>query len=100
MCIRDSYWTAYRLDFDTRERIVAAVSDFDRLLDDGRTAIPVPGGPSRRPDYERRVAGARHGFVFYAPTVDSVPIVPELERRGYRPHRVGTFVVYAPAGPA
>ena len=94
------YWTAYRLDFDTRERIIAAVSNLDGLLDDGRRATPRPGGPSRRPDYERRVGASRHGFVFYAPTVDSVPIVPELQRRGYRPHRVGTFVVYAPPGPA
>jgi hypothetical protein len=92
------YWTAYRLDFDTGERIVAAESSFDRLTPDRAQATPVQRGPSRRPEYERQVRLARHGFVFYRETVDTVPIVPQLERRGYRAHRVGSFVVYAPPG--
>ncbi len=94
------YWTSYRLDFDTRERIIAAESSFDRLTPDRAQATPVQGGPVRRPEYGQRVRRAPHGFVFYRQTVDSVPIVPELERRGYRPHRVGSFVVYARSGRA
>jgi len=94
------YWTAYRLDFDTRERIVAAVSPMNRLTSDRSQATPVEGGTIRRPEYQRRVRQARHGFVFYRPTVDTVPILRALERRGYRPHRVQTFVVYAPPGGA
>jgi len=94
------YWTAYRLDFDTRERIVAAVGLLNRLEPDGTQATPVESGTIRRPDYQRRVRAARHGFVFYRQTLDSVPIVPALERRGYRPHRVQDFVVYAPPGGA
>jgi len=94
------YWTAYRLDFDSRERIVAAVSLLDRLTSDRSQATPVDSGTIRRPEYQRRVREARHAFVFYRRTLDSVPIVPALERRGYRPHRVQDFVVYAPPGAA
>ena len=81
------YWLAYRLDFDTRERIVAVESRFG--------ASPPLAEVRYRP-YARAVKRARHGFVFYRPTVDTVPIVPRLERHGYRRHVVGSYVIYAP----
>jgi hypothetical protein len=83
------YWLAYRLDFDTRERIVAVESRF--------AAVPPLQEDVRYRPYEREVQRARHGFVFYRPTVDSVAIVPQLEQRGYRRHVVGSYVIYAPA---
>jgi hypothetical protein len=83
------YWLAYRLDFDTRERIVAAESRF--------AAIPSGQEDVRYRPYERAVRRSRHGFVFYRPTVDSVAIVPLLEQQGYRRHVVGSYVIYAPA---
>jgi hypothetical protein len=83
------YWLAYRLDFDTRERIVASESSF--------AALPSSREDVRYRPYERAVKRARHGFVFYRPSVASVPIVPQLEQRGYRRHVVGSYVVYAPA---
>ena len=39
---------------------------------------------------------ARHGFVFFDQTIKSIPIVPQLERYGYRRVEVGPFIIYAP----
>jgi hypothetical protein len=83
------YWLAYRLDFDTRERIVAVESRF--------AALPSSREDVRYRPYERAVKRARHGFVFYRQTVGSVPMVPQLEQQGYRRHVVGSYVIYAPA---
>ena len=94
------YWLAYRLDFDTRERIVAVENRFEDLtFERGRVT------PSLQPDvryrpYDREVRGARHGFVFYRQTVGSVPIVARLEQHGYRRHVVGSYIVYAPVDTA
>ena len=90
------YWVDYRLTFDTDERIVATENAFRRLTFEDGQANPTFGQPGRRPEYDREVRRARHGFVFYRETVDTVPIVPELERRGYRRFDVGSLVVYAP----
>jgi len=90
------YWLAYRLDFDTRERITAAES---RLLDvrfDQGQAVPVPDSAGRNPHYGRDVRRSRHGFVFYRPIVGSAQAAEKLRRHGYRAYPVGTFVVYAP----
>jgi hypothetical protein len=83
------YWLAYRLDFDTRERVVAVESRF--------AALPSFQEDVRYRPYDREVKRARHGFVFYRQTVGSVPIVPQLEQHGYRRHVVGSYVIYAPA---
>jgi hypothetical protein len=89
------YWLAYRLDFDTHERITAVESNFTRVrFEDGR-AIPIGQHEVRRPEYDREVRRARHGFVFYKQTVGSIPYVDELERHGYHPIPAGRYVVYA-----
>jgi Dolichyl-phosphate-mannose-protein mannosyltransferase len=90
------YWLAYRLTFDTRERVIAAENALEALTFEGGQAIPSTPEPGRYPPYSRRVRKARHGFVFYEQHLDSIPIVPELRRHGYRRHDVGSFVVYAP----
>jgi hypothetical protein len=90
------YWLAYRLAFDTHERIVAVENGFDRVTFEGGQADPPPGEHVRYPPYDRKVRRARHAFVFYRQILDSIPIVPQLERSGYRRHDVGSFVVYAP----
>ena len=74
------YWIAYRLDFDTRERIIAAN----------------PGTLIRYPPYVRQVRAARHAFVFFRQNLRSNPIPAQLDPRHYRPQLVGPFVVYAP----
>jgi len=70
-------------------------NDFARVTWDGKQADPVPNAYIRYPPYERAVRVGRHAFVFYRDTLASVPIVPQLRRFGYRPHVVGTLVVYA-----
>jgi hypothetical protein len=93
------YWLAYRLDFDTHERIVAVESRFFGVTFDHGQAVPSAGPDVRYPPYESAVRSARHGFVFYRQIVDSIPIVSALARHGYRRHAVGSFVIYAPGPP-
>jgi hypothetical protein len=90
-----NYWLAYRLDFDTRERIIAVQSKFTHLTFAGGQAIPSHNPFVRYPPYEREVQAAHHGFVFFRQTIHTVPIVAQLERHGYRRYLVGPFVVYA-----
>jgi Dolichyl-phosphate-mannose-protein mannosyltransferase len=90
------YWLAYRLTFDTRERIIATENFLDEVNVDGGRATPPTNTDARYPPYEREVRETRHAFVFYRPTVDTVPIIPRLERLGYRRIPVDSFVVYAP----
>jgi hypothetical protein len=90
------YWLAYRLDFDSHERIVAVENRFFDVTFVRGQAIPSATEDVRYAPYEREVRNARHGFVFYGQIIDSIPIVPSLERHGYRRYRVGSYVVYAP----
>jgi 4-amino-4-deoxy-L-arabinose transferase-like glycosyltransferase len=90
------YWLAYRLDFDTRERIVAVENGFTHVRFEHGQAIPSSQQDVRYPPYNREVQRARHGFIFYRQTVDSVPIIMQLEQHGYRRHVVDSYIVYAP----
>jgi dolichyl-phosphate-mannose-protein mannosyltransferase len=94
------YWLAYRLDFDTRERIVAVENGFTELRFERGQAIPAFQPDVRYRPYDLEVRRARHGFVFYRQTVRSVPIVAQLERYGYRRYIVGSYIVYAPTDAA
>ena len=94
------YWIAYRLAFDTRERIIASQIEFEPTpakltLRDGQ-AVPPPGSYVRYPPYAREVAASRHGFVFFRQTIARNPLAPELEQLGYRRVLSGPFVVYIP----
>ncbi len=91
------YWIAYLLDFDTNERIIGAESTLDGLTFANGRAVPLPGGV-RYVRYNREVAAARHGFVWFRRTPPARAVVAQLVRHGYSPHRVGPFVVYAPGG--
>jgi 4-amino-4-deoxy-L-arabinose transferase-like glycosyltransferase len=90
------YWLAYRLDFDSHERIVATESSFKGVKFVDGQAVPVGDAEPRFRDYERAVRSARHGFVFYSQIVDTVPIVSALEQHGYRRSVIGSYIVYAP----
>ena len=92
------YWIAYRLDFATRERIIAVEGDFGRLGVRDRRLLPPPLGSNviRYPPYDPKVRDARHAYVFLKLTVDQLRLAGILERHGYRPYRVGEFVVFAP----
>ena len=107
------FWLAYRLTFETDERIVAAQNKFtDVTFEDGQ-AVASRHPFIRWPPYEREVENGRHGFVLFResleegadrqPGPEAEARVRELERfvarlrsYGYRESRVGPFVVYAP----
>ena len=106
------FWLAYRLTFETRERIVAAQSKLERVGLVNGAAIPARHPSIRFRPYERLVEGDRHGFVFFrsslAEGADRTPdaadarveelaaFVAELRRAGYRGVEVGPFLVMAP----
>jgi hypothetical protein len=92
------YWIAYRLDFDTKERIIAAQNELTNVTFAHGQAIPSPDPHIRYKPYESEVRAARHGFVFFRQTIRSFPITTQLEHHGYRRYPVGPFVVYAPGG--
>jgi len=97
------YWIAYRLDFDTRERIVATPIELVNhpaklTIRDGQ-AVPLPGGPPvRYPPYATEVERAPHGFVFFRQGIGSNPVAPQLDKLGYRRLVTGPFVVYSKEG--
>jgi 4-amino-4-deoxy-L-arabinose transferase-like glycosyltransferase len=92
--VYSTHWVAYRLAFETNERIIAVKNDMSSV-----TFAHGQAEPSlsfiRYPPYERKVRAGRHAFVFYRDSVASIPIVKPLERHGYRPHTVGGLVVYS-----
>ena len=90
------YWLAYVLTFDTRERIIAVENRFDEVtFVDGRAIMPRPTLLRYEP-YRREVEASPHGLVFFRDGLDSIPIIPQLERQGYRRIPVGQFVIFAP----
>jgi len=90
------YWLAYRLTFDTRERIIAAESSLAELEEVGGRVVPVTHPHVRYRPYEREVRAARAGYVLYRDLVSSVPVAAELERRGFARHEVDGYVIYVP----
>lgn len=70
------YWLAYRLDFDTDERIVA--------INEG-SAADVRWAP-----YLRKVASSRHGYVYLRSDSVAAPV-------GYRRRYVGPYVIFLPS---
>lgn len=88
-----NYWIAYRLSFDTRERIIATQYPYTRLTEDhfGRL-VPVPNPPVRYPPWQRLVGEHEHAFIVFRE--ESMP-QRVLARHGYVRHTVGPFAVYA-----
>jgi hypothetical protein len=92
--VYSTHWVAYRLAFETNERIIAVKNDMTSVTFAHGQAQPALSFFIRYPPYERKVAAGRHAFVFYRDSLASIPIVKPLERYGYRPHVVGGVVVY------
>jgi hypothetical protein len=90
------YWITYRLDFDSRERIVASEVDPTRATLRGDRLVTLEDFAPRYPPYAHRVSRHRHGFVFFRRTVGVRPFGARLERHGYRRVTTGRFVIYAP----
>jgi len=92
--VYSTHWVAYRLAFETNERIIAVKNDMTGVTFAHGQAQPSLSFFIRYPPYERKVRAGRHAFVFYRDSVASIPIVKPLEHYGYRPHTVGGLVVY------
>jgi hypothetical protein len=95
------YYVAYRLDFETRERIIAVENRFERVsFPRGRPVLPDDPVVHWEP-YEAAVAdAARVGFVFFRSTAAARPLGLQLVRHGYRRYPIGPLVVYAPPATA
>ncbi len=103
------FWLAYKLTFETDERIIAAQNKFTRVTFSGGQAVAWRHPFIRRPPYEREVEAARHGFALFRESL-ARGAGPEagaragefarsdrrLREHGYRRVAVGPFVVYAP----
>jgi hypothetical protein len=91
-----NFWIAYRLSFESNERIIAVENKFDDLtLQHGRL-VPLHDRYVRYRPYDTQVENAPHGFVFFKETQPRPHFLNELVRNGYTRHVVGSFVVYAP----
>ena len=107
------FWLAYRLTFETDERIIASQNKFTQVRFEGGQAVASRHPFIRHPAYEREVEAARHGFVLFRESIlhgaDRQPgpeadarvkelarFVGRLTAYGYRRVDVGPFVVYAP----
>ena len=92
-----TYWIAYRLDFESRERVIAVENKFDRLTARNGVLEPGPDPFVRYAPYERTVrASKRPAFVFLKQFQPPRSYIARLRAHGYTPHDVQSFVVYAP----
>jgi 4-amino-4-deoxy-L-arabinose transferase-like glycosyltransferase len=86
------YWIAYRLSFDTRERVISTEYTYTGLkAKDGRL-VPSPEPRTRYSPWQREVEHSDHGFVVFRQ--DPMPR-RLLASHGYERHVVGPFAVYA-----
>jgi len=107
------FWLAYRLTFETDERIVAAQNKFEDVTVENGQAVASRHPFIRWPPYEREVEDSRHGFVLFRESIEEgadrqpgpeaearvrelARFVERLRALGYRESSVGPFVVYAP----
>jgi Dolichyl-phosphate-mannose-protein mannosyltransferase len=91
--VYSTHWIAYRLAFESNERIIGVKNDFTSVTFSHGQAQPSIHFV-RYPPYERRVREGRHAFIFYKSALSSIPIVKPLVRYGYRPHTVSGLVIY------
>jgi hypothetical protein len=96
-----TYWVAYRLDFETRERIVAAEATLSTLVvRDGRIVplVPMSADENRHPEYDTVVrADPNAAFVLLQGANEDGRVGPLLERNGYRRSVADGFAIYRPA---
>jgi hypothetical protein len=98
-----SYWPAYRIDFETRERIVAAEATLTTLSRRGGRVLPrrpTKHDESRHPEYDAVVrADPNAGFVLLRGTTEDARARPLLERAGYARSTVDGFAIYRSGSP-
>ncbi len=91
-----NYWVAYRLDFDTHERIIAVENGFDSLVVRGGDVVPAFDPRVVHPAYDRTVRAGPHAFVFFHQKLPAAAELAKLAAHGYTKHLVEGFVVWAP----
>jgi len=95
-----SYWPAYRIDFETDERIVAAEAHIPSVgIVRGRVLprLPLRHDESRHRAYDTAVrADPNAGYVLLRDAPEEVVARPVLERAGYVRTVVDGFAVYGP----
>jgi 4-amino-4-deoxy-L-arabinose transferase-like glycosyltransferase len=91
------YWIAYRLAFESRERIIAVENKFDALYVRNGVVEPTADPFVRYWPYDRDVrASARHAFIFFRRKQPKGDFISKLRAHGYTRHDVQTFVAYVP----
>jgi len=93
------YSVAYRMTFDTRERMIVSEADLSRLsvVAPGRVLPPVPTDYTthRHPAYDRAVrSAARFAYVFVQRQPELAADERLLRRERFSERRVGTLVVF------
>ncbi len=90
-----TYWLAYVLDFDTKERITGVETKFD-VVRFAHGQVVLPHQPwTRQPQYMRRVESGPRAVVLFR-AEDDYPAVPAMEQHGFRRIVVGPFEVFVP----
>ena len=94
-----NYWLAYRISFESRERIIATPNG--KLVAEARGLVTESSSRySRYAPYERAVReDERAAHVYLAGSSAEAGDRPIFERAGYRRIASGTFVVYVPPRP-
>jgi hypothetical protein len=94
-----NYWTAYRIDYETSEHIVAAEARSGALaIRPGGAVIPNPDDRSlhpRHPQYDAIVAGANKPAWVIDEDLEGGAVDTQMfQVAGYRSKRVGSFTIY------
>ena len=90
--IISTHWIAYRLAFETNERIIGVKNNWQGMHWDGTQAQPTLDTFIRYWPWERAVRAHRHAFVFYRQNIP--PVAAFLRHQGYKQYPVGNLVVY------
>lgn len=97
--VRDAfadYNVAYRIDFDSREHIVAVENKFYELALHNGTPLPTHDPFVRWDAYDQAARRARNpGYVFLRRHLPSPRLLATLRAHGYQRHDVQMFAVYA-----
>ena len=90
------YWVAYRLDFTTDERIIAAESPQERYARRGNRVVVLDNDHVRYPPYVPTVAGSpRPGHVILTGSPDNANVDERLMRAaGYRRAQAEGFTIW------
>ncbi len=90
-----NYWIAYRLDYDSDERIVAVENGFDGLAASRGDIVPTYDPRVRYRPYDRAVRAGPHAFVFYRADMPPQSVLKRLVAHGYVRHLSQVFAIYA-----